>query len=68
MNNTNIPCPVCQTSISIDTMALLSGQKFNCPNENCDASIGLAAESKEIIKGTMDKFEEVKKDALKGKG
>ncbi|MEP2936483.1 MAG: hypothetical protein ABJM06_11250 [Gilvibacter sp.] len=44
-------------------MALLSGQKFNCPNTDCDASIGLAAESKDIVKGTMDKFEDLKGNA-----
>ncbi len=53
-----IPCPVCQTKIPFDTKQLLLGVQFVC--SNCQASIGLADESKPIVKETMEKFEAVK--------
>lgn len=64
MTNTNIPCPLCKTQIAIDAQALLTGQKFNCPNTNCDASIGLAHESKDTVRDTMEKFEDLKNKGL----
>jgi hypothetical protein len=64
----DIPCPLCQTKIPVDTMALLTGTKFTCPNPSCDASVGLAAESKNVVKDTMEKFEEVKKGVGGKKG
>jgi hypothetical protein len=55
-----IPCPVCGTKIPFDTNQLIMGVQFSCPNIECDASIGLAGESKVIVKETMRKFEAVK--------
>lgn len=54
----SIPCPVCNTKIPFDTKQLLLGIKFECPN--CKAAIGLAEESKPIVKETIEKFEEIK--------
>ena len=61
-----IPCPVCGEKIPIDTMQLLLGVQFKCPNINCDATIGLTTESKPIVKETMEKFEQVKEKLSKG--
>jgi hypothetical protein len=55
-----IPCPICGTKIPFDTNQLIMGVQFSCPNTECDASIGLAGESKEIVKETMEKFETFK--------
>ena len=63
MSSANVPCPVCNTTIPINTQALLTGAKFNCPNVDCDASIALAAESKPVVKDTIETFEELKKGA-----
>jgi hypothetical protein len=56
----NIPCPVCGSKIPFDTYQLLAGVQFVCPNNECNASIGLANESKPIVEQTMQKFEAVK--------
>jgi transcription initiation factor IIE alpha subunit len=53
-----IPCPVCNTPISFDTKQLLAGVQFTC--SNCHQSIGLALESKDVVKETMDKFNDMK--------
>lgn len=55
-----ISCPICGTKIPFDTNQLIMGVQFSCPNSGCDASIGLAGESKEIVKETMEKFETFK--------
>jgi transcription initiation factor IIE alpha subunit len=54
----SIPCPVCQTKIPFDTRQLLMGVQFACPN--CNASIGLASESHQLVQETMEKFEDMK--------
>jgi transcription initiation factor IIE alpha subunit len=54
----SIPCPVCNNKIPFDTKQLLMGVQFIC--SNCNAAIGLADESKPIVKETMEKFEELK--------
>ena len=68
MNNQSIemPCPVCQTKIPIDTKALLTGSKFTCPNPQCEASIGLAAESRPLVNDAIEKLDEIKKNASEG--
>jgi hypothetical protein len=58
-NLTNLPCPLCQTAITIDVYALLSGTSFAC--ENCKASVAIAAAQKEVLQHTMDQFEMLKK-------
>ncbi len=55
-----VSCPVCGDKIAIDTMQLLAGVRFKCPNLECDAVIGLPTESKPIVQQTMEKFEQVK--------
>jgi hypothetical protein len=59
----NIPCPVCSTKIPFDLNELLKGVKFKCPKPACDASVGLASESKEIVEKAVNKFEEIKDQA-----
>ena len=56
----SIPCPVCGAKIPFDTHQLLLGVQFTCPNKDCNAMIGLADESKAIVRETMEKFEAVK--------
>jgi transcription initiation factor IIE alpha subunit len=55
-----IPCPVCKTKIHFDAKQLLLGIQFSC--SNCLASIGLAKESKEEVKGALDKLKELRGD------
>ncbi len=54
----SIPCPVCNTSIPFELNKLLAGVQFVCPS--CMAAIGLSGESKEIVKDTMNKLQEIK--------
>lgn len=56
--NQNIPCPICKTNIPFDTQQLMMGVRFSCGN--CNATIGLADESKEVVEQTMEKFESIK--------
>lgn len=46
MNNTEtkIPCPSCNTTITINVQQLLQGAHFTC--QGCQASIGIASQSK----------------------
>ena len=60
-----IPCPACNTKIPFDTRELLKGTQFTCPN--CHCLIGLASESRGVVKETMEKFDEMKKDIQKMK-
>jgi len=53
-----ISYPICHSTIPFDTKQLLAGIQFSCPQ--CHSSIGLATESKEIVKKTMIKLEELK--------
>ncbi len=55
-----IPCPVCTTKIPFDATQLMQGVKFKCPNEQCDASIGLSMESKPLVESAMEKLNEIK--------
>lgn len=64
-NQLSIPCPVCQTAIFFDPQLLLQGAQFSCPK--CAAAIGLAAESKEIVKDSLEKFEKMKSEVLSAK-
>jgi transcription initiation factor IIE alpha subunit len=54
----HIPCPDCQTKITVQTSALISGVSFQCPN--CDVSIGLAAESVNLVKESFQKLKDIK--------
>lgn len=58
-NDGGIPCPVCNSKIPFDVHQLLLGQQFACPT--CNAVIGLAQESRQAVKSTMQKLEDVKK-------
>jgi len=60
-----IPCPVCETKIPFNPQQLLMGAQFVCPN--CQAAIGIAQESKDLMKESMDKFDGLRKDVLKMK-
>ena len=61
----SIACPVCQTKIPFDTNQLLRGVKFSCPNEQCDASIGLSTESQPMVEKSIEKFNEIKNEFKK---
>jgi transcription initiation factor IIE alpha subunit len=58
-----MPCPVCGTKIPFDTYGLLRGEKFTC--SECNASIGLASESKPIVQEVLEKLETIKKSSSK---
>lgn len=53
----SIPCPVCKSLITFDIRSLLEGIQFTCPN--CNASIGISAESMGIVKETMEQFDKL---------
>lgn len=59
----SIPCPLCNNKIPFDTHQLLLGVQFVC--SNCQSAIGLAAESKEVVRETMQKLEVAKSQVLK---
>ncbi len=54
----SIPCPVCGTKIPFNTNELLKGVTFAC--SNCKSAIGLAQQSKAVVKEAMDKLEELR--------
>lgn len=58
-----IPCPTCGTKIPFVVQQLLMGVQFVCPK--CQGAIGLAPESKDQVKETIDKFNEMKSNVLK---
>jgi predicted RNA-binding Zn-ribbon protein involved in translation (DUF1610 family) len=58
----NIPCPNCQTLISINTEEFLKGKSFSC--SNCDVKIGMT-EKTDLDQAKMDlfkKFTKIKKE------
>ena len=63
----SIPCPTpnCGGKIVIDTHQLLLGHQFVCPN--CQGSVGLAEESREVVKDTINKFDAMKQELLQKK-
>jgi len=63
MYEQKINCPQCQSEILFDIYTLLKGGKFIC--QNCHAEISLAKESRDKVKDTMDKFEDVKQQAFR---
>ena len=65
MKPQSIPCPDCSTPIPFDAHQLLTGTKFSCPK--CGVSIGLANDARPIVRDTLEKFEEVKKQIGKVK-
>lgn len=56
----HIPCPVCNTKIPFDVMLLMKGTQFKCPNIECDASVGMAQESKAVVGEALNKLAEIK--------
>ncbi|HEU4717323.1 MAG TPA: hypothetical protein VFU15_05810 [Bacteroidia bacterium] len=62
----SIPCPDCKTPIPFDPRMLIQGAQFSCPK--CKAFLGLASESKEIVRESLDKFDKMKSEVLKAKG
>jgi len=62
-NQLSMPCPDCNTNIFFNPQMLLQGAQFSCPK--CYASIGLAAESKQVVQESLEKFEKMKTDVLK---
>lgn len=60
----SIPCPVpnCGAQIPIDPRALMQGAQFVCPR--CQSSVGLAPESRYLVKETLDKFDALKSGLL----
>lgn len=54
-----IPCPCCGESIIIDPKLLLIGHGFAC--KKCQSSISLAPESTDLLRETLQKFDDLKK-------
>ena len=61
----SIPCPTCGTKIPFDVHQLLVGVQFVCPG--CSALIGLSNDSRETVKQTVEKFDEMREKVLKAK-
>ncbi len=61
----SIPCPVCGTRIPFEVKTLLAGVSFDCPNPECNSSIGISAESKPIVEKTIEKMELLKNSTKK---
>ena len=61
VNQQYINCPDCGSPIPFDPYALVKGQRFSCP-KCLDVSIGLASESRDVVKESLDKLESLKKD------
>lgn len=57
-----MPCPAegCNGQILFDAHMLLKGSQFSCPV--CNAVIGLAPESHDVVQNAMDKFDEMKQN------
>ncbi|MEM8641072.1 MAG: hypothetical protein AAGG51_20005 [Cyanobacteria bacterium P01_G01_bin.54] len=55
-----IPCPDCDSQIPFDPYVMLSGEQFSCP-ECPSVSIGIAPESREIVRNSLDELENLKK-------
>ncbi|WHT39084.1 hypothetical protein QNH98_19415 [Myroides sp. mNGS23_01] len=49
-----IACPVCHTPICIEVSQLVMGTRFTC--SNCQAVIGLADNSKSIVKDAVQSY------------
>lgn len=62
-----IPCPTknCSGKILFDPHELMRGAQFVCPV--CDAAVGLAPESREVVHEAIEKFDEMKRNILKMK-
>lgn len=61
-SNQALPCPLCQTQIPFDTSLLLQGQKFSCPNPDCDAVVGIEPNSVPVAEEAMKKFDDLKQE------
>lgn len=59
----SIPCPTCQSQIPADSKQLVLGIQFSCPN--CQSVIGLAEESKPMVKDAMEKYLKLKEEINK---
>lgn len=57
-NGQSIPCPLCKTPIPFDTRQLIQGVQFSCPK--CSVAVGLATESKDVVKTAMDRFDRLR--------
>lgn len=60
--HSSINCPDCGTIIAINAKQLLMGYKFSC--HNCNISIGLSTDSKEVVEQTIQKIEQFKKGTV----
>jgi len=49
-----IACPVCHTPVFIEVSQLVMGTRFTC--SNCQAAIGLANNSKSIVKDAVQSY------------
>lgn len=59
-----IPCPDCGSNIHIDSNLLLAGQSFKCTNQSCTTSISIQPQEVPVVSEAIDKFENLKEDAL----
>jgi len=60
---TTIACPNCNTPIALEIVQLIIGTKFSCMN--CEATIGLANESKDMVKQAVNSLETTLKNTKK---
>ena len=58
IKNSQIPCPQCGGKIEIDTLKLLEGKPFHCPD--CNTALALSKDSKSMANNTLDKINNIK--------
>ena len=61
----NLPCPVCQSKIPFDSVALIQGYKFSC--HNCNATVGISNDDLEHTSKIYDKYNSLKQNLQKVK-
>jgi transcription initiation factor IIE alpha subunit len=55
-----IACPQCGSTITIDTDALLRGERFQC--YKCESFISLSPESASLVRKAMETLERLKRE------
>lgn len=61
---TSVSCPDCNSPIYIESTLLLSGQTFNCSNENCSVAISLGAGDQEKVANAFQQYEDMRENAI----
>lgn len=60
---TKIPCPDCGQQIPVDSVMLISGASFQCPNRDCLLLLSLDMQQAPLVQDAFFKFEALRNDA-----